>query len=45
MLPEYIEPVVLLFLGYPSKGFSSPRRHETERKKLEKTVFFEAYTE
>lgn len=45
MLPEYIEPVVLLFLGYPSKGFSSPQRHETERKKLENTVFYEAYTE
>jgi nitroreductase len=45
MLPEYIEPVALLFLGYPSKGFSSPRRHETERKKLENTVFYEAYTE
>lgn len=45
MLPEYIEPVALLFLGYPSKGFSSPQRHETERKKLENTVFYEAYTE
>ncbi len=42
-LPEYIEPAALLILGYPSKGFLSPERHETERKPLGDTVFYEKY--
>lgn len=43
-IPEYIEPTALLFLGYPSNGFLSPERHNTERKALSETVFYEKYT-
>ncbi len=42
-LPEYIEPAALLLLGYPQEGFLSPERHETERKPLCDTVFYERY--
>lgn len=44
-VPEYIEPVALLFLGYPEKGFLSPTRHSTERKPLTDTVMYEKYSE
>lgn len=44
-VPEYIEPTALLFLGYPNKGFLSPERHNTERKPLSETVYYEEYTE
>ncbi|UNC93017.1 nitroreductase family protein [Candidatus Contubernalis alkaliaceticus] len=44
-IPEYIEPTILIFLGYPDKGFLSPDRHTTERKPLEKTVMYEKYSE
>lgn len=41
-IPEYIEPTALLILGYPSKGFLSPERHNTERKPLTDTVMYES---
>lgn len=44
-LPEYIEPTALLMLGYPTNGFLSPDRHQTERKPLCDTVMFECYSE
>ena len=44
-LPEYIEPTALLILGYPTNGFLSPDRHQTERKPLCDTVMFECYSE
>jgi len=44
-LPEYIEPCALLFFGYPEKGFLSLDRHNTDRKPLEDTVFYEGYSE
>lgn len=44
-VPEYIEPTALLFLGYPNKGFLSPERHNSERKPLSETVYYEEYTE
>ena len=44
-IPEYIEPTILLFLGYPVKGFLSPDRHKTERKPLEDTVMYHTYSE
>lgn len=42
-IPEYIEPVALLLLGYPEKGFLSPERHSSERKPLSDTVLYENY--
>lgn len=44
-IPDYIEPAALLILGYPDKGFLSPKRHSTERKPLTDTVMFEEYRE
>ncbi|VDN49155.1 Nitroreductase [Petrocella atlantisensis] len=44
-IPEYIEPTVLLILGYPTNGFLSPDRHKTERKPLEDSVMYETYYE
>lgn len=44
-IPGYIEPTALLILGYPDKGFSSPERHNTERKPLTETVRYEKYSE
>jgi nitroreductase len=44
-VPEYIEPTALLILGYPEKGFLSPKRHSTERKPLTDTVMYEKYCE
>jgi nitroreductase len=40
-LRAYVEPVALLLLGYPEKGFLSPDRHSTERKPIEETVLYE----
>ena len=45
ILPEYLEPTALLFLGYPSKGFLDSERHAEERRPLCETVWFEAYAE
>ena len=42
-IPEYIEPTVLLLLGYPEKGFLDPERHTNERKPLADTVMYENY--
>ena len=44
-IPAYIQPTALLLFGYPSGGFLSPERHDTERKPLEQTVLFEGYSE
>ena len=44
-IPANIEPTALLLLGYPSEGFRSPDRHDTERKPLEQTVRYEKYNE
>lgn len=45
ILPEYLEPTALLFLGYPSKGFLDSERHVEERRPLCETVWYEAYAE
>lgn len=42
-LPDYIEPTALIFLGYPINGFLSPERHNTERKPINETVFYESF--
>lgn len=44
-IPDYIEPTALLFLGYPDKGFLSPKRHNKERKEISETVMYEEYME
>lgn len=41
-IPEYIEPVVLLPLGYPEK-VSDPDRHLERRKKLEDIVHWDGF--
>lgn len=42
-LPDYIEPVVLLPLGYPAKQ-ESPERHQIRRKGLEDIVHWDKFT-
>ena len=44
-IPDYVEPTVLLLMGYPIRGFLSNERHKTERKPIEKTVMYEEYRE
>lgn len=44
-IPDYIEPTVLLLLGYPINGFISSKRHEITRKPLVDTVMYEHYIE
>lgn len=41
-LPEHLEPVALLLLGYPKK-VSDPERHGTQRKKIEEIVSWDGY--
>ncbi len=36
-LPDYLEPVALLPVGYPEK-MASPERHDSERKKLDEII-------
>jgi nitroreductase len=43
-IPEILEPTALILLGYPAQDFLSPERHDTERKPLTETVWYEAYT-
>jgi nitroreductase len=44
-IPHYIEPTLLLILGYPADGFLSPDRHGAERKPLADTVMYDEYRE
>lgn len=44
-IPDYIEPTALLILGYPKNGFLDANRHTTERKKLDKTIMMEGYSD
>ena len=43
-IPSFIEPTALLLLGYPSKGFLNPNRHDTLRMPLDKTVCMEEFS-
>ena len=45
ILPEYLEPTALWFLGYRGKGFLKSGRHAEERRPLCETVWYEAYAE
>ncbi len=42
-LPEGIEPINILALGYANEEPQSSERHVTRRKKLSETVFFESF--
>lgn len=44
-IPEYIQPTVLLILGYPKDGFLDANRHLKERKPITETVMMEEYVE
>lgn len=42
-LPEHVVPVNILIIGYGDGEPASPERHNTLRKPLTETVFFETY--
>lgn len=42
-LPEGVEPINVLALGYTDEVPLSKERHDTKRKKLNETVFFESF--
>lgn len=42
-LPEGVEPINILALGYTDETPQSSDRHDTRRKKLSETVFFESF--
>ena len=42
-LPDHVEPVNILLIGYGSGEPSSPERHDTLRKPLSETVFEETF--
>ena len=42
-LPDTVEPVNILLIGYGADAPASPDRHATLRKPLEETVFYERF--
>ena len=42
-LPEHVEPVNILLIGYGDGEPASPDRHDTQRKPLSETVFMETF--
>jgi nitroreductase len=42
-IPEHIEPVNILAIGYPAGQIASPDRHDKARKPIEETVFYESF--
>lgn len=42
-IPDQVEPVNILAIGYPAGKTLSPDRHDTARKPLEDTVFYERF--
>lgn len=42
-IPENIEPIDILLIGYPDAELASPNRHDTARKSLEDMVHYEKY--
>lgn len=42
-IPENLEPVSILIVGYPVGKASEENRHDKTRKKLEETIFFENF--
>ena len=42
-LPDEVVPVNILIVGYGAGEAASPERHDTTRKPLAETVFYESY--
>lgn len=42
-IPNHLEPVSILIIGYPAGNAPSENRHDKVRKKLEETVFYENF--
>ena len=42
-IPEHIEPVNILAIGYSASEPASPDRHKSTRKPVEQTVFYETF--
>ena len=42
-LPDHLEPINILIIGYACGEAKSPDRHATERKPLEETVHYESF--
>lgn len=42
-IPDSIEPIDILIIGYPGSELASPERHDTARKPLEDMVHYEAF--
>ena len=42
-LPPHVEPVNILLIGYGDGIPADPDRHDTLRKPLDKTVFYETF--
>ncbi len=42
-IPNHIEPVNILFIGYADGESKSPQRHDETRKPLNETVFYETF--
>jgi nitroreductase len=41
-IPEQVEPVNILAIGYPTGQIASPDRHDKARKPMQETVFYES---
>lgn len=42
-IPENVEPIAILLIGYPDTELASPNRHDTARKPLKDMVHYEEY--
>jgi len=42
-IPDQVEPINILAIGYPTGKILSPDRHDKARKPLEDTVFYESF--
>jgi nitroreductase len=42
-IPDHIEPVNILAIGYAAGQIASPDRHDKARKTMEETVFYESF--
>jgi nitroreductase len=42
-MPDHIEPVNILVIGYGAGKIASPERHDKARKPIQETVFYESF--
>jgi nitroreductase len=42
-IPDHIEPVNILAIGYAAGQIASPDRHDKDRKPMQETVFYESF--